>query len=245
MEPLSPASAPRGVRRHALRRGDCAFELLIELAADTQELVPSASIRISVGDLERVFANAEVQVAVVAGSELRYLYVNAAYRAIRPEVPMVGRTYRDVFPEAADAGAEARLRSVIRTSESWIVEDYPTWLPNRPVPAWWQGECVPIDVTGRGHADAALILIWEVTQRHIPDWGPPPPSDARLRIDAAKAKLAARMAEHGLDLADGWSISEEVREADDATLWILRPMHLRQSAPAWLTEQVAFTRSRG
>ena len=87
---------------------------------------------------------------------------------------------------------------MIATSETWVVDDYPTWLPNREVPAWWQGECVPIDLKGDGHPDAALILIWDVTQRHVPEFGMPVKSEARMRIDSARAKLTVRMSAFGL-----------------------------------------------
>lgn len=230
------------VRKHSVRVRDSQFDLIIELASDTQALVPASSMRVGVDDLERVFGNAEVQMAVVAAPDLRYLYVNAAYRNIRPEAPMVGRTYAEVFPEAAEAGAEERLKTVIATSETWIVDDYPTWLPNREVPAWWQGECVPISVGGLGYPDAALILIWDVTQRHVPEAGPLAKSETRVRIESAKAKLTARMSARGLDPARGWYISEELRETDEGTVWILRPIHMHQLADPSLVERVAFSR---
>jgi len=230
------------VRKQSVRVGDSRFDLIIELASDTQTLVPAASMRIGVGDLERVFGHSEVRIAVVAAPDLRYLYVNAAYRQIRPDVPMVGRTYREVFPDAAEAGAEERLKSVIETSETWMVEDYPTWLPDRDVPAWWQGECVPISVLGQGHPDAALILIWDVTERHVPGSGPVAKSEARVRIESAKVKLTARMSAQGLDASLGWHICEEIRETDAGTTWILRPIHMQQVAPASLVERVEFAR---
>lgn len=237
--PTPPAHAIRA--QHVRLRG-AQFQLLIELASDTQTLVPGPCIRVSADEIERAFGNSEVRLAVVAAPELRYVYVNPSYHAIRPEIPMVGRTYREVFPEAADAGAEERLKSVIATSETWLVDDYPTWLPNREVPAWWQGECVPIDLNGSGTADGALILIWDVTQRHVPDFGAPVKSEARTRIDAARVKLMVRMSALGLDVSNGWRISEEIRETDEATEWILRPLHLQHAAPAFLVERVAFPR---
>lgn len=230
------------VRTQSVRVRDSQFDLIIELASDTQTLVPASSMRIGLGDLERVFGHSEVQLAVVSAADLRYLYVNAAYRNIRPDMPMVGRTYRHVFPEAAEAGAEARLRSVIESSETWLVDDYPTWLPNREVPAWWQGECVPISVGGLGYPDAALILIWEVTQRHVPDGTAPVKSEARLRVESAKMKLTARMCAYGLDPSLGWHVSEEIRETDEGTMWVLRPIHMQQVAPASLVERVTFPR---
>jgi hypothetical protein len=238
--PRSPVA--HRLRAQQVRLGRGAFQLLIELASDTQMLVPAPCIRVSADEIEKAFGNSEVRLAVVAAPDLRYVYVNPSYRSIRPDVAMLGRTYREVFPEAAEAGAEQRLKSVIATSETWIVDDYPTWLPNRDVPAWWQGECVPIALDGSGTPDAALILIWDVTQRHVPEFGAPAKSEERTRIDAARVKLTVRMSASGLEIADGWHISEEIRETDEATEWILRPLHLQHVAPPSLVERVAFPR---
>jgi hypothetical protein len=229
-------------RAHRLEVAGKSLQLLYEFAGAAQTQVPSAALRISASDLESAFGGADVQIAVVAGRELRYVYANESYRRIRPDFGMLGRTYREVFPEAAEAGAEARLRSVIDASQAWIVDDYPTPLPNRDLPAWWQGECAPIEIAGTGRPDAALIILWEVTHRHVHGFRPPPKSEARLRIEAAKAKLRAQMTSLGLDEDTGWRISEQVHENDAATIWTLRPIHLHLPSPAGLFEQVEFDR---
>jgi hypothetical protein len=51
--------------------------------------------------LECVVANAGSCIAVVKGHDLRYTMANSAFQAFVPYVPMVGRTYREVFPEAS------------------------------------------------------------------------------------------------------------------------------------------------
>jgi hypothetical protein len=215
--------------------------LLCELAPQGRGGFGAA--RVSILGLEEAFDNAEVRAAIVAGRELRYVYVNESYRAIRPEVAMVGSTYREVFPEAAAGGAEANLRRVLATGRSWVVDDYPTPLPNRDVAAWWQGECVPIALRS-GERDAVLILIWEVTRRHIPEIGPAAASREQTRVKTARAKLAAQMAAMGLMQADGWQIGEEVQESAEGTVWILRPLHLREDAPP-LEMRVLFKRQGG
>ena len=229
-------------RLAAIHAGGFPLQLLYELAAGTQDGAPATALRLCADDLESAFGRADVQVAAVGGPDLRYLYVNAAYRQIRPEVPMIGRTYRETFPEAARDGAEAHLLRVIAESRSWHVEDYPTWLPGRPHPAWWQGECVPLDLQGGGRPDAVLILIWEVTSRHLPGLGPPARTPDRLRIEAARMKLLARMESDGLTRETGWRVAEEVEELPEATLWRLRPMHLRHRSPTTLLEVVEFPR---
>jgi hypothetical protein len=67
-------------------------------------------------------------------------------------------------------------------------------------------------------------------------------SEARLRIESAKMRLTARMSASGLDPSLGWYISEEIRENDEGTTWILRPLHMQHVAPASLVERVEFPR---
>jgi len=235
-----PGDARVRVSIDARRASIARCELICQLApcGDASGL---EGARFSIDGLVGVFGDAEVRVAVVAGEELRYVYVNESYRDIRPDVPMVGSTYREVFPEAAAAGAEANLQGVIRTEKSWLVDDYPTPLPNREVPAWWQGECVPLALRGE-RADAVLILIWDVTRRHLPRVGPPVASRELTRVDAARAKLTAQMAALGLTFEGGWRISEEVRETAHGTAWVLRPLHLRETSPP-LEVTVVFERT--
>ncbi|HSN19862.1 MAG TPA: PAS domain-containing protein [Usitatibacter sp.] len=217
--------------------------LLCQLAPSGRGSDGFDAMRVSIDGLDRAFGNAEVRTAIVLGRELRYAYVNESYRDIRPDVAMVGNTYRDVFPEAAAAGAEANLQRTLATGRSWVVDDYPTPLPNRDVPAWWQGECVPVALRG-DDPDAVLILIWDVTRRHLPGIGPAAASREQTRVQTARAKLAAQMAAMGLSVADGWQIGEEVRETAEGTVWILRPLHMREEAPP-LEARVLFERARG
>lgn len=205
-------------------------QLLCQLAPDSSPTEPWGSGRFSIQGLEKVFGAAEVCAAVVVGPELRYAYVNQSYRRIRAEVAMVGRTYAEVFPEAAAGGAQARLQQVMETETSWVVDDYPTPLPHRDVPAWWQGECVPINLGG-STADAVLILIWDVSHRHLREAKPVMFSKSKSRIERARQALAEQMAELGLTAGEGWTICEEVRETAAGTSWILRPLHLRHTSP--------------
>lgn len=217
-------------------------ELICQFAPEGRTSDAAGGLRVSIDGLGRAFGNTEMRAAIVVGRELRYAYVNESYRNIRPEVAMVGSTYREVFPEAAAAGAEAKLLETLSTGRSWVVDDYPTPLPNRDVPAWWQGECVPVALRGQ-RPDAVLILIWEVTSRYLAGIGPAVASREQTRVDTARAKLTAQMVEMGLMPADGWRIGEEVRETAQGTEWILRPLHLRREPPA-LEARVLFERRR-
>lgn len=215
-------------------------ELLCEFTSPPAASPSAEGPRFSIDGLEKVVGDAQVRTAIVSGMDLRYTYVNESYRAIRPDLAMVGKTYREVFPEAAAGGAEANLQRVIASGKSWVVEDYPTPLPGRDMPAWWQGECVPIALAG-AQPDAVLILIWEVTRRHLAGAGPAAASREHTRVETARTKLAAHMSALGLTAERGWRISEQVRETDEGTEWILRPMHLREDPPR-LEARVVFER---
>ena len=240
--PREAALSVTSVRAHRLKLAGCEVSALVECTPPGAWDVPATAMRVNLGDLESLFGDAEVQVAVMAGPALRYVYVNRGYHGICPNAVMVGRTYREVFAEAAAAGAEARLHRAMESGHSWIVDDYPTPIPGRAAPIWWQGECVPIDLAGGGRADAILVAIWDVSHRHAAG-APPARSADRLRIDSARLRLATRMAFHDLTAARGWRVSEEVVETERATIWTLRPIHLRERAAVDLEESVKFERS--
>jgi hypothetical protein len=48
---------------------------------------------------------------------------------------------RELFPEAADAGAEALVREVLETGKPWMVESYLVPVQGKP-DATWQGQVV-------------------------------------------------------------------------------------------------------
>ena len=113
--------------------------------------------------LECLVENAGTCIAVVTGKELLYKLVNRAYQAIAPDVRMVGRTYREVFPEAAERGAEALVQCVLDTGEPWLIEDYRAPIPGKP-DAVWQGQVVRLPKR-EGEQPSALIVTLDITSR--------------------------------------------------------------------------------
>ena len=104
-----------------------------------------------------------IAIALLQGDRLEYRAVNGSYAAIRAGEPRyLGRTYRDLFPEAAELGAEAKLREVIATRTSWTIGGFQTPIPGRSGVTHWEGECVPVASNGRG-VDSVLVVNWEVT----------------------------------------------------------------------------------
>jgi signal transduction histidine kinase len=114
--------------------------------------------------LEQLVDKAPLAIAVVEGHELRYTLVNPAYQAIVGEaLPLVGRTYPDIFPEAAERGAASFLRSVLESGQPVKVRDFATPIPGK-AETWWEGELLPVQSPG-GETASVLILTWEITER--------------------------------------------------------------------------------
>jgi PAS domain S-box-containing protein len=112
--------------------------------------------------LECLMANADACIAVMSGPELRYTFVNPAYQALAPETPMLGRCYRDIFPDAALAGAEQQLLRVRESGKSWSMESYSAPTPGKPQ-AIWEGQAVLVPTATDERT--VLVIAWDVTER--------------------------------------------------------------------------------
>ena len=112
--------------------------------------------------LECVIANAGSCIGVMKGRDLRYTMANQAYQAFAPDMPIIGRTYREVFPEAAEDGAEGFLQHVLETGEPLELEAY-----HAPVPgmagAIWQGQVVRLPAAP-GEEASVLAVAWNITE---------------------------------------------------------------------------------
>jgi len=79
--------------------------------------------------------------AVLRGPDLRFEYVNQAYAQLAPDRSLVGVSFREAFPSAAEGGAEAALRRVLESGAPWHID--PSGPPIGSVPgAMWEGEAV-------------------------------------------------------------------------------------------------------
>lgn len=111
--------------------------------------------------LETLLDNAQACIAVMKGRELRYTLVNRAYGALRPDMAMIGRTYREVFPDAAAAGAEDLLQKVIETGEPHTDFGYRAPIPGKPDAAW-DHQIVRLPVE-EGEEPSVLVITWDAT----------------------------------------------------------------------------------
>jgi PAS domain S-box-containing protein len=113
--------------------------------------------------LETLLDNAAICVAVLAGPQLRHILVNKAYQALRPDVLMIGRTYREVFPASAESGTEAIMRSVLETGVQREAYGLPVAIPGKPDAAWdHRITALPFE---EGQEKTILVITWDVTDR--------------------------------------------------------------------------------
>jgi PAS domain S-box-containing protein len=131
--------------------------------ADTTDAAPRAAPDIAPDPPPPSAGRATFCTAVLAGRELRYTFVNAGYRHIAPDTPMLGRRFRDVFPQAAAAGAEERFLRVLETGETWCIDAYRAAIPSDPE-ATWEGEAVRLPTT-EGEPPSVAVFVVEVTDR--------------------------------------------------------------------------------
>lgn len=116
--------------------------------------------------LEQLIAAAPIGIAVVSGRDLRYELVNPAYRAISgtPDVPMVGRTFAEVFPHVHARGGAELFQQAFDTKEA--VHARERALPMGPdgKKTYWNVDIVPLR-RADGSVERALILSHEITDQ--------------------------------------------------------------------------------
>jgi PAS domain S-box-containing protein len=132
--------------------------------------------------LQRLMEAAPVGIAVVRGRDYRYEYVNPYYQNIPgvSDVPMVGRTIAQVFPEVAAQGALSLVDEARRTNEVVSIRAYEASVGPGREHTYWNVDHVPMMVDGTQVPDI-LILAHEVTDEVI----------ARRELDAERARLRA------------------------------------------------------
>jgi PAS domain S-box-containing protein len=111
---------------------------------------------------ENVVTNARVAIAVFKGYDLVFTYANPTYKAVRPDIEMIGKMYHDVFPEAAQLGAEEKMLQVLKTGIPWIIQKYSAPVPGKP-DAVWEGQIVRIEPQPDETEPSLLSVVWDVT----------------------------------------------------------------------------------
>lgn len=67
--------------------------------------------------IQQLFREAELQICILRGPELRYEAANAAFRMATGDRPLIGRTMREAFPELEGQGIYERVERVYATGE--------------------------------------------------------------------------------------------------------------------------------
>jgi PAS domain S-box-containing protein len=140
-------------------------------------------------------------IAVLKGQQLVYTYVNPAYQAIAPDLPMVGRPYREVFPEAAANGAEAALLGVLNTGVPWVLEQYLAPTGNRPNPTF-EGFVTRLAAED-GKESSVLAIVQEISElvrevRETEATTELAQAEKKLREKSEHLREAERQAEMGI-----------------------------------------------
>lgn len=112
--------------------------------------------------LDVILNNINIAVAVMTGRDLKYVYVNPVYQSIVPNVPMLGKRYRDVFPQIAE-NTEQLILGVIDTGTPWNIERFHAPVPGK-ADAKWSGKVVPLGQISVSGEKSALIMIGDVTE---------------------------------------------------------------------------------
>ena len=80
------------------------------------------------GDLERLgsmFAHAPGFMALVSGTELRFLVANEAFQKLVGRSDLMGRAFNEAFPELDDQGIDDILLGVARSGEAFVARAMP------------------------------------------------------------------------------------------------------------------------
>lgn len=155
---------------------DGSVESLVAVSRDVTEVKEAEARRIAEARHEAEAAAAhrdllasaiqatDVCIAVMTGYDLRFTIVNPAFQLLAPESAMLGQRYGEIFPEAAAAGAEERLRAVLDTGITWKLERYRAPVPGQP-DAVWEGEAVRLAPGRAGDEPSVGVFVQNVTGR--------------------------------------------------------------------------------
>jgi len=113
--------------------------------------------------LAGLLAHSPYGIAVLQGYDLRFDLANPAYQEIVGlEIPLIGRQFREVFPEAEAIGIVAQLLNVIETGEPWILRGFKAPTPGKPN-ARWAGQVVRLPAAADGEP-CLLAFLGDVTE---------------------------------------------------------------------------------
>jgi signal transduction histidine kinase len=142
-----------------------------ELVARVEMQLMRARIKSAQEALDRrladVFRNAPVAVALMAGPDHVFQFVNANHQALAPSQPMAGRPFREVFPELEMQGLMQKLDLVRATGEPFVASAFAAELrenpPGAPRTRYWDFIYQPLRGPD-GQVDGIAAVASEVTE---------------------------------------------------------------------------------
>jgi PAS domain S-box-containing protein len=115
-----------------------------------------------------IVEHAPACIALLRGPDFVFEVVNPAYAAIAPGVPMAGRRFAEVFPDAAPVSIP-RMRRVLESGEPFRAEDQAAMITRRPgatpEPAWFSFSYTRVMDGETADSHSILILALETTAR--------------------------------------------------------------------------------
>lgn len=110
--------------------------------------------------LQVILNYAQACIAVLQGRELRCVIINPRLEEIvGPSSRVLGKTFREIFPELALRGDEARLQKVMETGELWEIHNYSFSGHEKR----WDGYAVRLPVIA-GDEPSVLMVCYETTK---------------------------------------------------------------------------------
>ena len=152
----------------------------------TERVQASQAVEAQRAELQRLFAQAPVAIALLRGPDLVIELANAAVEAIwgRMAAQVLGQPYFEALPETAGQGFEQMLAEVLRTGQPFFVTEAPVQLPRahtgRPVQGFVNFVFQPL-FDEQGHTSGLLAMGTEVTEQVL----------ARQQVQALNEELAA------------------------------------------------------
>ena len=145
----------------SLQSDGVAATSLSMIVFDLTERKRTEAVLASAQFMRRLIDNAPIGVAVV-DRDLRYVVTNRAYQAIA-DMPVVGRTIREVFPPAVAAIVQPLIQRVLDSGEAAEFREFEAPIRGR---TWWNVSEIPLR-DDAGNTEAVLILTQEVTEQKL------------------------------------------------------------------------------
>lgn len=136
----------------------------------TEQVLALKKVEESQQDLQNLFKQAPAAIAVVEGPEHRYIMANVLYQQLfgRHHDQLIGKTIREVFPEAQNQGIFEIFGNVYRTGKPYVATEFPAGFnkpnDNEPYLGYYNFVVQPIK-NANDKVKSILIHAFEITEQ--------------------------------------------------------------------------------